>query len=230
MRWNGANRHFLKRRVWSWRSETQDCGDFLLWFQSFGQLVCKARGPAVCAGMTGKLRHRGGFSKLAGVSGLCSLKGWLEPTINCWDCVLSLPQLLLARLPKQCESCDFQRSDAGKILWTPPGGNIFLKVLSLLLSWVYSGEIVAAIVIVLCLSRCLCFCQPLSLYLSVSLSHTHTLHRGFLSQHNQKPTFWAIETENPVEAHWANEGKWLVTITFIAFMNSLEVNCLDVTK
>lgn len=42
----------------------------MLWFQSFGQLVCKARRPAVCAGMTGKLRHTGGFSKLAGVSGL----------------------------------------------------------------------------------------------------------------------------------------------------------------
>lgn len=56
-----------------------------LWFQSFGLLVHKAGGPTVHAGMTGKLRPWQGW-QVAAV--------WTEGLT--WDCIISLPQLLLA--------------------------------------------------------------------------------------------------------------------------------------
>ena len=200
--------------VWSWRSGTQDRGDVLLWCQSFRQPEYKARGG-------------GGLGQPCGLGWPGSLvpgrlaSQWVCVALAVWRAGKNLPSAVGTVL---CPSSLQPGSPSGVgvvifrgVLWEDSLDIPRKKHVSrdVIFAVVYSGEVVTVVVVP-------CLCPPLSLSLflsaSVSVSLTWTpCTMVFSSQHNWKHTFSATETEN-LWKHIGliNEGKLLVTLTFIA--------------
>ena len=192
--------------VWSWRSETQDCGHICeLWCQSLGQPVCKAGG---WGRVGGNVHWDDPEAQVLGK--LASRQLWVASEVwragknlpSAVGTVFSPPQLPSAMLPRWSGSRDFQRSEAGRSSGHPQEEIFFSRCyLCCCLLW---GDCDNCCDCSLSASFCLSVPVFVSLCLCVCLSHVHTLNSGFSSQRNRKTTFSASETENLVEAHWAN--------------------------
>ena len=186
--------------AWSWRSEAQNCGDFLL--PKFWTARVQSQRAAVGAGMT---RDRGGSAgrwlcewpavyradmSLPTGPGLCSFSA-SAPVSN-----LHAPHVAL-------DLWVLEESDAGEVFRHTQEKTWLL----LLLPWAPSSrEILADDVIILSLSLSLSLPSP-SVCLSVCLSHTerHTpCTVASFPSITRRPHVPSYGGRKPLEVHWAN--------------------------